>query len=77
MLFDAISSTENVHAKCSVAQSDSDFSLLDDNTSFTLTFTKNALIIQWKFRELNKIAEKILNFFCLFYGKLSSNLGAR
>ena len=55
MLFDAISSTENVHATCSVAQSDPDLSLLDENTSFILTFTKNALIIQWKLWELNKI----------------------
>ena len=66
MLFDAISSTENVHSKCSVAQSDSDLSLLDDNTSFTLTFNKNALITQWKFRELNKIADKILYIFVCF-----------
>ena len=59
MLFDVISSTENVHAKCSVVKSDSDLSLLDENTSFT----KNA---QWKFLELNKFAEKKCVFFVCF-----------
>ena len=55
MLFDVISSIQNWHAKVNVAQSDSDISFLDENTFFTLTFNRIALIIYWNFLKLRKI----------------------
>ena len=49
MLFDVISSIQNWHAKYNVDQSDSDLSFLDENTSFTLTFNRIALMLYLKF----------------------------
>ena len=47
MLFGIITSIQNWHVKYNVAQSDSDLSFQDENTSFTLTFNSIALMIYW------------------------------
>ena len=70
MLYDGLSDVENVHAKYSVAHSDSDLSLLNENTSSTFTFNNNVLIIYHKFLEMNKITE----FLCVFFWKSYSNI---
>ena len=57
---------QNWHAKYNVALSDSDLSFLCENTSFTLTFNRIALIIYWKFLKLKKMTGKKTNYFIFF-----------
>ena len=66
MLFDVFSSIQNWHAKYIVAESDSDLLFLDENTSLK------------EFLEIEKnCRKKVYIFFCLYYEKSCSNLGAQ
>ena len=60
---------QNWHVKYNVAQSDSDLSFLCENSSFTFTFNRIALIIYWKFLKLKKWQEKRQIFFVCFMKK--------